>query len=46
MPADHWSFRTFYDGKDKTFWFFSWEGFRLRTGSAFTTTVPDPKTEI
>src|SRR6202790_3196130 len=34
-----------YDGRDKTFWFFSWEGFRLRTGSAFTTTVPDPKTE-
>src|SRR5499425_3382572 len=29
-----------YDGRDKTFWFFSWEGFRLRTGSAFTTTVP------
>src|SRR5882762_4709770 len=34
-----------YDGRDKTFWFFSWEGFRLRVGSAFTTTVPDPKTE-
>src|SRR5713101_1241537 len=34
-----------YDGRDKTFWFFSWEGFRLRTGSAFTTTVPDPTTE-
>src|SRR5260370_995344 len=34
-----------YDGRDKTFWFFSWEGFRLRTGSAFTTTVADPKTE-
>ncbi len=34
-----------YDGRDKTFWFFSWEGFRLRTGTAFTTTVPDPKTE-
>src|SRR6266481_1381818 len=29
-----------YDGRDKTFWFFSWEGFRLRTGTAFTTTVP------
>jgi Carboxypeptidase regulatory-like domain len=29
-----------YDGRDKTFWFFSWEGFRLRTGSVFTTTVP------
>ncbi len=22
-----------YDGRDKTFWFFSWEGFRLRTGT-------------
>src|SRR5882757_9913827 len=30
----------FYNGRDKTFWFFSWEGFRLRTGTAFTTTVP------
>src|SRR5215472_3530994 len=29
-----------YDGRDKTFWFFSWEGFRLRIGNAFTTTVP------
>jgi hypothetical protein len=29
-----------YDGRDKTFWFFSWEGFRLRTGSVFTATVP------
>jgi hypothetical protein len=29
-----------YNGRDKTFWFFSWEGFRLRTGTAFTTTVP------
>jgi hypothetical protein len=32
-----------YDGRDKTFWFFSYEGFRLRVGTAFTTTVPDPK---
>src|SRR6202790_342280 len=31
-----------YDGRDKTFWFFSWEGFRLRTGTSFTTTVPTP----
>jgi hypothetical protein len=31
-----------YNGRDKTFWFFSWEGFRLRTGTAFTTTVPTP----
>ena len=34
-----------YDGRDKTFWFFSWEGFRLRTGTAFTTTVPTPAEE-
>ncbi len=31
-----------YNGRDKTFWFFSWEGFRLRTGTAFTTSVPTP----
>src|SRR5437899_1835403 len=32
-----------YDGKDKTFWFFSWEGFRLRQGaSPVLTTVPTP----
>src|SRR5216683_838947 len=30
-------------GRNKTFWFFSWEGFRLRTGQPFTTTVPDAK---
>jgi Carboxypeptidase regulatory-like domain/TonB dependent receptor len=29
-----------YDGRDKTFWFFSWEGFRLRTGTVFPATVP------
>jgi len=30
-----------YDGRDKTFWFFSWEGFRLRQGaSPVLTTVP------
>jgi carboxypeptidase family protein/TonB-dependent receptor-like protein len=29
-----------YDGRNKTFWFFSWEGFRLRQGQTFTTTVP------
>jgi len=30
-----------YNGKDKTFWFFSWEGFRLRQGaSPVLTTVP------
>jgi len=27
-------------GNDRTFWFSSWEGFRLRTGSPFTATVP------
>jgi hypothetical protein len=26
--------------KDKTFWFFSWESFRLRQGEVFTTNVP------
>lgn len=26
--------------KDKTFFFFGWEGFRLRQGQSFTTTVP------
>jgi hypothetical protein len=29
-----------YNGHDRTFWFASWEGFRLRTGEPFTTTVP------
>src|SRR6266436_2005854 len=28
---------------NKTFWFTSWEGFRLRTAQPFTTTVPDSK---
>src|SRR6202051_1339974 len=28
-------------GRNKTFWFLSAEGFRLRTGAPFTTTVPD-----
>jgi hypothetical protein len=27
-------------GNNRTFWFTSWEGFRLRTGSPFTATVP------
>src|SRR5580700_9731083 len=31
-----------YDGRNRTFWFASWEGFRLRTGEPFTTTVPTP----
>jgi Carboxypeptidase regulatory-like domain/TonB dependent receptor len=33
----------YYDGRDKTFWFFSWEAFRLRQGaSPVLTTVPTP----
>jgi hypothetical protein len=31
-----------YNGKDKTFWFLSWEGFRLRQGITYTDTVPTP----
>src|SRR6202007_1517908 len=30
----------FYNGRNRTFWFASWEGFRLRTGEPFTATVP------
>ena len=30
-----------FGGRNKTFWFLSAEGFRLRTGAPFTTTVPD-----
>src|SRR3989442_1704979 len=30
-------------GRNKTFCFFSWEGFRLRTSQPFTATVPDAK---
>jgi hypothetical protein len=29
-----------YNGRDKTFWFASWEGFRLRRGGTANTTVP------
>ena len=29
-----------YAGRNRTFWFASWEGFRLRTGEPFATTVP------
>jgi hypothetical protein len=29
-----------YSGRNRTFWFATWEGFRLRTGEPFTTTVP------
>lgn len=29
-----------YDGRNKTFWFFSYEGFRLRQGQTFVDTVP------
>jgi hypothetical protein len=31
-----------YDGRNKTFWFFSYEGFRLRQGQTFVDTVPTP----
>src|SRR6202522_136999 len=30
----------YYTGRKRTFWFTSWEGFRLRTGEPFTATVP------
>lgn len=29
-----------YNGRDKTFWFFSWEGFRSRRGSTLISTAP------
>ncbi|MGH9403282.1 MAG: carboxypeptidase regulatory-like domain-containing protein, partial [Terriglobia bacterium] len=29
-----------YDGRNKTFWFFSYEGFRVRQGQSFEDTVP------
>src|ERR1700732_2772606 len=32
-----------FERRNKTFWFFSGEGFRLRTGQPFTATVPDAK---
>jgi hypothetical protein len=32
-----------YPSRGRTFWFASWEGFRLRTGQPFTATVPDAK---
>jgi hypothetical protein len=32
-----------HQGWNRTFWFFSWEGFRLRTGQPFTATVPDAR---
>jgi hypothetical protein len=31
-----------YDGRNKSFWFFGWEGFRLRQGYTFTDTMPTP----
>jgi hypothetical protein len=34
-----------YYHRNKTFWFFSWEGFRLRRGQPFTATVPGAKAE-
>src|ERR1700686_1068208 len=30
----------YHNGRNRTFWFASWEGFRLRTGESLTTTVP------
>jgi Carboxypeptidase regulatory-like domain len=33
-------------GRNRTFWFASWEGFRLRTGEPFTATVPTPAERI
>lgn len=33
----------YHRGWNKTFWFLSWESFRLRTGQPFTATVPDAK---
>ena len=30
----------YHNGRNRTFWFTSWEGFRLRTGEPFTATVP------
>jgi hypothetical protein len=30
-----------FDGRKKTFFFFNWEGFGLRQGETYTTTVPD-----
>lgn len=32
-----------YDGRDKTFWFVSWEGFRWRRGQTAQATVPLPE---
>jgi hypothetical protein len=32
-----------YTGRNRTFWFASWEDFRLRTGEPFTATVPTPQ---
>src|SRR5713101_2411636 len=32
-----------YNGKDKTFWFFSYEGLRLRQGASFSPSVPTAK---
>jgi hypothetical protein len=32
-----------YNGRSRTFWFGSWEGFRLRIGQPYTATVPTPQ---
>jgi len=33
-------------GRNRTFWFTSWEGFRLRTGEPFTATVPTAEERV
>lgn len=35
-----------YNGRNRTFWFASWEGFRLRTGQPFTATVPTAQERV
>ena len=32
-----------YNGRNRTFWFASWEGFRLRIGEPYAATVPTPQ---
>ena len=34
-----------YNGKDRTFFFAAWEGYSLRSGSTFSTSVPTPAME-
>lgn len=35
-----------YNGRNRTFWFASYEGFRLRTGQPFTATVPTAQERV